>query len=93
MRVTRRGSSIQACPDRAIDLAFSGSLAPGRSQSLATPLGCNISPEALYDIEVSVANASGAKVRLATHAIRVSVTAPPSPGPQDNQRSPFVGGS
>jgi hypothetical protein len=93
MRITRRGSSIHACPDRSADLAFSGSLAPGRTQSLATPLGCDISPEALYDVEVSVANASGAKVRLATHGIRVRVNAPSSPGPQDDQRSPFVGGS
>jgi hypothetical protein len=93
MLVRRRGSSIQACPERSVDLQFSGTLAPGRSRALATPLGCDISPEALYDVEIWVANANGAKVRLATHPIRVRVNAPVSPGPQDDQKSPFVGGS
>jgi hypothetical protein len=93
MRITRRGSSIHACPDHSVDLAFSGSLAPGRMQSLATPLGCDISPEGQYDVVVSVANASGAKVRLATHGIRVHVNTPSSPGVQDNPGTPFGGGS
>ena len=93
MLVTRRGSSIHACPERAVDLAFAGSIAPGRSRALSTPLGCDISPEALYDVDIWVANGSGTKVRLATHPIRVRVNAPVSPGQQDNQNSPFVGGT
>ena len=93
MRVTRRGSSIQACADRSADFAFTGALAPGRSQSLSTPLGCDISAEALYDVEIAVSSPNGGKLRVATHAIRVTVNAPSSPGPQDEQKSPFVGGS
>lgn len=86
MRIRRRGSSVQACPDRGADLGFVGSLAPGGVQRLSTPLGCDISAEALYDVEVWVANASGASVRLATHTIRVTVNAPTSPGPQDDPK-------
>ena len=93
MRIKRRGYSIQACADRSADLAFSGTLAPGGAQRLATPLGCDISAEGLYDVEVSVANASGVTVRLATHAIRVTVNAPASPGPRDSQKDALLGGS
>lgn len=93
VRVTRHGSSTQACPDRGADLAFEGSLAPGRSRWLSTSLGCDISTEALYDVDVWVSNASGARVRLATHAIRVSVNAPSSPGPQDDPKGPVIGGT
>jgi hypothetical protein len=82
-RVTRRGSSVHACAERGVDLAFTGALPAGRSQTLSMPLGCELSVEALYDVDVSITNASGAKVRLATHAIRVIVNAPSSPGPQD----------
>jgi hypothetical protein len=93
LRVTRRGSSIQACPDRVVDLAFTGTLAAGHMRALPMPLGCDISTEALYDVDVSVTNASGGRVRIATHVIRVTVNAPSSPGPADDQRSSFAGGS
>jgi hypothetical protein len=93
LRVTRRGSSVQACPDRNVDLAFTGTLEVGRSQSLGMGLGCDISAEALYDVEVSVANASGARVRIATHGIRVTVNAPSSPSNADDRSIPFAGGS
>jgi hypothetical protein len=92
MRVTRRGSSAPACAERGVDLAFAGTLAPGRSQSQSTPLGCDISTEALYDVEVSVANGAGTRVRLATHTIRVVVNTPTSPGQWDEPRGP-IGGS
>ncbi len=93
LRVTRRGSSMQACPDRNVDLAFTGTLEVGRSQALSTGLGCDISAEALYDVDVSVANASGARVRIATHGIRVTVNAPSSPSNADDRSIPFAGGS
>ncbi len=93
LRVTRRGSSVQACPDHDVELAFTGTLDVGRSQALSMGLGCDISAEALYDVDVSVANASGAHVRIATHGIRVTVRAPSSPSTADDRSIPFAGGS
>jgi hypothetical protein len=92
LRVARRGSTVAPCPERNVDLAFTGSLGPGRSQSLATPLGCKLDAEAVYDIDIAVANAAGAKVHLATHALRVGILPPPPPRPEDVQRGKVIGG-
>jgi hypothetical protein len=91
-RVTRRGSTVPPCPERSVDLAFSGSLGPGRTQSLATPLNCKLDAEAVYDVDVAIANPSGAKVHLATHALRVGILPPPPPRPEDVQRGKVIGG-
>lgn len=85
LKVTRRGSTVAPCPERSVELPFASSLEPGRSLSLTTPLGCNIAAEAVYDVDISVANAAGAKVKLATHAIRVGVLPPPPPRPEDGR--------
>lgn len=92
MRVTRRGSTVPTCRERSVDLAFSGSLEPGRKQSVATPLGCVLEAESLYDIDIAIANSAGANVHLATHAIRVGVLPPPPPRPEDVQRGKVIGG-
>jgi hypothetical protein len=91
-RVARRGSTVAPCAERSFDLAFTGSLAPGRTQSLATPLGCKLEAEAVYDVDIAIANAAGTKVRLATHSIRVGVIPPPPPRPEDVQRGKVIGG-
>jgi len=83
MRVTRRGSTVAPCPAQDVTLAFNGALAPGRSQALSSPLGCDLSAEAVYDVEVSATSPGGASVRLAKHAIRVAVIPPPPPRPED----------
>lgn len=83
LRVTRRGSTVAPCPDRDVELAFSGTLASGSSRALTMPLGCALPAEAIYDVDVSIANAAGAKVHVATHAIRVGVIPPPAPRPED----------
>jgi hypothetical protein len=78
VRVTRRAAALASCPERSLILAFGGMLEPGRSQSLATPLGCDLSIEAVYDVDVSVASPStGKALHLATHAIRVGLMPPP----------------
>ncbi len=92
LRVTRRDSTVPPCVDHVVDLAFTGSLAPGRVQTLATPLGCELSVDAVYDVDVSVTNGAGAKVKLATHAIRVGVLPPPPPRPEDVQQGKVIGG-
>ncbi|MDB4943689.1 MAG: hypothetical protein JWP97_3223 [Labilithrix sp.] len=94
LRVTRRGYATPVCPERTVDLAFAGTLAPGRVQSRGLPLGCDIPAEAQYDVDVLVSGgASGERVRIATHPIRVRVNAPDSPGPQDWAATQFTGGS
>jgi hypothetical protein len=92
MHVTRRGSTVAPCPVRDVTLAFGGALAPGRSQALSSPLGCDLSAEAVYDVDLSVSNASGASVRLAKHSIRVGVLPPPPPRPEDAPVSKVIGG-
>jgi hypothetical protein len=73
MRVARHGSHVAVCAEHGVDLAFTGSLGAGRSQLLSAPLGCALSAEADYDVHVSLADASGAKVHLGTYAIRVAI--------------------
>ena len=91
-RVTRRGSTVPPCPERGVDLAFTGALMPGRSQTLATPLGCELFAEAIYDVDIAIANAAGTKVHVATHAVRVGILPPPPPRPEDVERGKVVGG-
>lgn len=86
IRVTRRGSTVAPCPERGVELAFSGSLASGTSRAVTLPLGCALAAEAVYDVDVAIANDAGAKVHVATHAIRVGVVPPPSPRAEDNER-------
>lgn len=92
MRVTRRGSTVAPCGVRNVDLAFNGSLAPGRSQTMASPLGCDLSAEAVYDVDLAVTSPSGASVHLATHSIRVGVLPPPPPRPDDHPIGKVIGG-
>jgi hypothetical protein len=92
LRISRRGSTVAPCALREADLPFSGSLAPGRSQTLPMPVGCDLSAEAVYDVDVSISNPSGAKVHLATHAIRVGVLPPPPPRPEDAPTGKIIGG-
>lgn len=92
MKIARRGSTVAPCPPRSVDLPFTGSLAPGRSQSLTTPLGCEVTAEAIYDIDISVANAAGAHVHLASHALRVGVLPPPPPRGEDSPGGRVIGG-
>ena len=91
-RVTRRGSTVPPCPEHGVDLAFTGALAPGRLQTLMTPLNCEIWAEAIYDVDVSIANAAGTKVHVATHVVRVGMIPPPPPRPEDVERGKVVGG-
>jgi hypothetical protein len=83
LRFTRRGSTVAPCSERDVPLAFNGTLASGSSRAVTVPLGCALSAEAIYDVDVSIANAAGAKVHVATHAIRVGVIPPPAPRPED----------
>lgn len=92
MRVTRRGSTVAPCAEKSAELAFNGTLAPGRSVTLATPLGCALPGEAIYDVDIGLANAGGTRVRLATHSLRVGVLPPPPPRPEDSQPSKVIGG-
>ncbi|MBX3188778.1 MAG: hypothetical protein KF819_17300 [Labilithrix sp.] len=92
VHVTRRGSRVAPCPERIADLPFTGSLGSGRSQSLTIPLRCDISADAVYDVEVTLASASGQRVRLATHAIRVGVLPPPGPRPEETRAVRGYGG-
>lgn len=92
MSVTRRGSTVPPCAPRNVDLAFSGSLAPGQTQSLTTPLGCDLSAEAVYDVDIALASAASTKVHIATHAIRVGIIPPPPPRPEDSQPGKSIGG-
>ena len=93
LRVSRTGSPVAVCPERIVEMPFAGTLAPGRSQSQSTSLGCDISAEAQYDVEVGLAGPNGARLHLASHPIRVRVNAPDSPGPQDWSAVQFTGGS
>lgn len=90
--VTRRGMKLVPCADRQTELAFNGSLAPGRTQSLSTSLSCELSQEAIYDVDVMIANAGGARVKLATQSIRVGVLPPPPPRPEDTGQAKIQGG-
>ena len=92
MRVTRRGSTVAPCPVRDVVLDFKGSLASGRSQALSSQLGCELSAEAVYDVDLAIANPSGARVHLTTHSIRVGVLPPPPPRPEDAPVSKVIGG-
>jgi hypothetical protein len=94
LRVTRRGSTAPPCPERGVELAFNGSLASGSSRAVTMPLGCALAAEAIYDVDVSIAGASGARVHVATHSIRVGVIPPPSPRAEDVQPGPgkVIGG-
>ena len=92
MRVTRRGSTVAPCAEKGVDLAFSGTLAPGRTVTMATPLGCELPAEAIYDVAVGIGNASGARVHLANHSLRVGVLPPPPPRPEDSQPGKVIGG-
>jgi hypothetical protein len=85
LRVTRRGSTVPPCPEHGVELAFSGVLASGSTRAVTMPLGCALSAEAIYDADVAIANAAGAKIHVATHAIRVGVIPPPAPRPEDVQ--------
>lgn len=94
VKVARRGSTVAPCPEHSVDLVFNATLEPGRSQSLTTPLGCNIGADAVYDVDISIANAAGRRVKLATHSIRVGVLPPPPPRPDDTVSPPgkVIGG-
>lgn len=92
LRVTRRGSTLPPCVDRNVELPFTGPLAPGRMQTFATPLGCVLSADAVYDVDVFLSNGAGARVKLATHAIRVGVIPPPPARPENVQAGKVVGG-
>ncbi len=92
LHVVRRGSTAPPCVDHAVELAFNGSLEPGHVQSLATPLGCTLDADAVYDVDVSIENQAGARVKLATHSIRVGVLPPPPPRPENVQQSKVIGG-
>lgn len=81
--VTRRGSRLPPCGERGFDFAFGGELAAGRARSLAAPLGCALTADAVYDVEVHVSNAAGAKVRAGLYAVRVGVLPPPPPRPEE----------
>ena len=72
-----------------MELAFSGSLASGSSRTVSMPLGCALSAEAIYDVDVAIANAAGAKVHVATHSIRAGLIPPPPPRREDVQ--PAIG--
>jgi hypothetical protein len=85
VQVSKHGTQAALCPAQDADLAFTGTLAPGRSQSLAIPIDCNFSSDGAYDVAVSVANPSGAKVKLATLTIRVGVVLPPGFRPGYNR--------
>ncbi len=87
LRVTRRGSTVPPCPERGVELAFSGSLASGASRALTMPLGCVLSAEAIYDVDVAIANAAGARAHVATHSIRVGILPTPPTRPEDVQQS------
>jgi len=91
-KVTRRGSRLAPCPERTVSLAFEGSLAPGRMQTLGAGLGCDLSAEAIYDVDISIANAAGSRVKVGTQAIRVGVLPPPPPRPEDNGQARIHGG-
>lgn len=90
--VTRRGMKIVPCADRQVDLSFNGALAPGRTQSLATSLSCELSQEAIYDVDVTIANSGGTRVKLASQSIRVGVLPPPPPRPEDSGQAKIQGG-
>jgi hypothetical protein len=83
VRVARRGSHVATCAEHGVDLAFTGSLVAGHSQSLSAPLGCVLSAAADYDVDVSLADASGAKVHLGTYVIRVGFFTSPRPRLED----------
>lgn len=85
LRVTRRGSTVAPCPEHGVELAFSGVLASGSTRAVTMPLGCALSAEAIYDVDIAVASAAGARVHVATRAIRVGVIPPPAPRPEDVQ--------
>ena len=87
LRVTRRGSTVAPCPERAVELAFSGTLASGSLRFVALPLGCALSAEAIYDVDVSLAGAASGKVHVATHSIRVGIIPTPPTRPEDVQQS------
>lgn len=86
MRVSRRGSTVAPCAEHSAELAFNGPLAPGQTVSLAAPLRCQLSAEAVYDVDVALTNASGNRVHVATHTIRVGVIPPPPPRPEQGQQ-------
>jgi len=90
--VTRRGMKLAPCADRQVELSFGGSLAAGRTQSVVATLGCELSQEAIYDVDVTIANAGGARVKLASQAIRVGVLPPPPPRPEDTGQAKIQGG-
>lgn len=83
MRVKRRGTKSLPCAERSADLAFRGSLAPGRSRSLAAPLACDLSEEDIYDVDISLAGPSGARVHVVTHSIVVALIPVPGPRPEE----------
>ena len=85
LRITRRGSTVPPCPEHGVELAFSGVLASGGTRAVTMPLGCALSAEAVYDVDIAIANAAGAKIHVATRAIRVGVIPPPAPRPEDVQ--------
>ena len=90
--VTRRGMKLAPCVDRQVELSFGGALAAGRTQSVVAALGCELSQEAIYDVDVTIANAGGARVKLASQAIRVGVLPPPPPRPEDTGQAKIQGG-
>ncbi len=90
--VGRRGVRIAPCPDRRVDLSFGGALASGRTQMVAVPLGCELSQEAIYDVDVTIANGGGTQVKLASQAVRVGMLPPPGPRPDDNGTAKIIGG-
>ena len=89
--VTRRGAKLPPC-DHTVNLAFSGQIQPGHVHPISSTLGCDVSAEAVYDVDIAVTNASGARVKLASQAIRVGVLPPPPPRPEDTGFSRIQGG-
>jgi hypothetical protein len=79
VRVFRKDDGALVCPERVIDVPFEGTLAPGRTQAIATALPCSLTAEGAYDVAVALLGKTDS-VALPRHVVRVaSVATPPQP--------------
>ena len=79
VKITRRGEKVTPCAPKLIDLAFSGTLGPGRVRSLASSVPCDLSNEGSYDVDITLT--APARAHLGTHAVRAIAVPLPHPGP------------